>query len=348
MQRIEFKPAEGLRFQPIEIPFYEEVPAFEPPDHTTMEAHFKEEARRSDLITWTDGANTQLTGIFPHQGEEAFFGYWETKEEATNAEAFAALEAEARQRGYQRLVGPLNGSTFQRYRLKLKESSWPYFNQEPINPLHYPKWLRQLGYSEHLLYESRHIGEQAVKMLYNFKASFIATLEEVPYRILSIDAALWEARLPEIHRLVDKIFSENPYYRPMDLATFKRRFDLNFVAMLCPYCSSFFEDPETGDLVAMSFSYPNYAPLGQQERYQFEKDFPRLKDPCLLIKSIGVHPDHRQKGLMNYLAAHGMRHFLEHYRTAMFCLMRSDNVSLRFTNPLPYEKAGYALFAKTL
>jgi ribosomal protein S18 acetylase RimI-like enzyme len=348
MDKFNYRKGQKVPFTPIVIPFYENIKGYKQVQQSHIQQVFGEESKRCESMFLTDHDTTHLAGIFPHAGEEAFFGFWETKDRKVNREAFELLEESAKERGYVKLTGPLNFNTFHSYRLKLGTPSWKYFTHEPVNPLYYPDWLQKLGYEEHMKYESRKLEEEAVQMVYQMKSTFLETLKDLPYNILEITKELWQQRIKEIYHLVDVIFGENPYYQQISFEHFRDQYNLDFVAMLCPYCSSFFEDPESGKLVAMSFSYPDYSQLGVQEKYSFEADFDRLEDPCLLIKSIGVHPAHRNKGLMNYLAAHGMQNFLDHYKTAMFCLMRSDNVSLSYTEPLPYERAEYALFSKIL
>ena len=129
---------------------------------------FRAEAARNDIIMLTDHATLRVAGIFPHEGREAYFGFWETTDNlAPNREAFAQLAADARRRGYARLLGPFNFSTFQAYRLRLGAApTWGVFDREPDNPPHYPVLLARLGFSSTLTFESRLIRADTIPEAY--------------------------------------------------------------------------------------------------------------------------------------------------------------------------------------
>jgi len=82
--------------------------------------------------------------------------------------------------------------------------------------------------------------------------------------------------------------------------------------------------------------------------YNFKEHYPLLKRKTFLVKTVGVHPDFRQRKLSQYLAAYGMMRLSKLYEDAIFCLMRSDNTSNYFTARYEKEVAHYALFGKEL
>jgi hypothetical protein len=312
---------------------------------------FRAEAERNDIVIFTDHAGLRVTGIFPHEGTEAYFGFWETTDDlALNQEAFALLGAEAKRRGYARLVGPLNFSTFQPYRLRLGAApSWGRFDREPINPPYYPALLAQLGFAPTLTFESRLLRPDAIPEAYGRKADLLAAFQQIPFELIPLNPETWGRYETELYELVDRIFSANPAYRRIPPAQFRRLYNARFAAGLCPHTSVLFRDKLTGQLVALSFCQPNYAPLHLGlTPPDFARDYPRLPQRTLLAKTVGVHPDFRNQQLMNYLGAYGMMRFREFYDQIIFCLMRSDNFSRHFTDGLPAEKTTYALFSQNL
>ena len=313
---------------------------------------FQAEALRNDIFLLTDHATLRVVGIFPHGGREAYFGFWETTDDLTlNREAFAQLAAEARRRGYARLLGPLNFSTFQAYRLRLGAApSWGVFDREPGHPPYYPVLLAQLGFAPSLTFESRLIRADTVPEAYGRKADLLAAFQQIPFDLIPLNPATWQQHETELHALVDRIFSANPAYRRIPPAQFRRLYNAGFAAGLCPHTSVLFRDRPTGQLVALSFCQPNYAPLrlGATTVPDFARDYPRLPRKTLLAKTVGVHPDFRQQQLMSYLGAYGMMRFREFYEEIIFCLMRSDNFSRHFTDGLPAEVAQYTLFGREL
>lgn len=337
-----------------EIPprVYAADPLQPPEDRAQVEALFREESTRHDVTLLTDHRHLRLVGIFPHdEPETAFFGFWETtNDDALNRAAFARLTDDARRRGRQYLVGPLNFNTFQSYRLRLGGvPSWGRFDREPAQPAYYPALLDGLGFRVRQTFESRLIRPEAVPLAFGQKAALLEALAQIPFDFIPLHADSWRAHEADLFALVQAIFSANPGYRPVSFAQFRRLYHPDYAAGLCPQTSVLFRDRASGRLAALSWCLPNYAPLGLgTELPVFERDFPRLPEKILLAKTVGVHPDFRRRGLMNFLGAYGMVHFRERYEKVIFCLMRSDNASLHFSDSLPHETARYGLFEQAL
>lgn len=328
---------------------YEALPFRPDDDPEVVREVFRMEATRNETILYTDHASLRLVGIFPHGSAEAYFGFWETEEALPpNREAFARLEADARQRGREVVTGPLHFNTFGRYRLRLNEPSWGMFDREPVNPAYYPALLGQLGYAVRSTFESRLIRKETVPDVYVDKGGLLAALGAIPFEFIPLDEAAWVRYEDEIAELVHQVFSANPAYKPVSREQFALLYNRRFAAKLCPHSSVLFRDKASGKLAAMSFCHPNYhalpgPPGGTPD---FARDFPDLPRKVLLAKSVGVHPAFRRQGLMACLGAYAMLSFRELYDEVIFCLMRSDNFSLHFTNDYPFEAAQYALYHK--
>ena len=301
-----------------------------------------------DAVLYTDHRTVRLLGIFPKAGDTAYFACWEATDPATNRLAFEAFEHEAAERKVQRIRGPLTFNTFHRYRLRLQIPSWTMFDREPVNPPEYVGWLAERHYAPVLHFESRMMRSAHMPQLYESKEQYLETLTDLPFRYLPLTPETWAARTPEIFALVDAIFSQNPGYRSISFAQFDQLYGPDFAQKLCPHSSVLLEDLGSRQLIGLSFCLPNYRPLPLRTKPTFARDYSRLAHKTLLIKSVGIHPDFRRRGLMTYLGAYCMQTFTAHYQDAIFCLMRADNPSLRFTDDLPYEKCSYALFEKVL
>jgi hypothetical protein len=336
--RIGAKPYEGLSFKPEE-------------DTVFTRQLFKMEAERNEILIFSDEDKLRLVGIFPKGGEEAFFGFWETSnDKVLNQEAFSLLEKEAKLRGFKQLVGPMNFNTFHNYRLRLGEPAWQMFDREPVNPAYYPALLTQMGFEVRTTFESRLVEKETVPAVYLDKQQFLDELKKISFDFIPVNAETWTEYEDEIFELVHVIFSKNPAYKPVSKEQFRLLYNADFAAKLCPHSSVLFRDQTSGRLAALSFCPPNYNSLHLPPEVSpvFENDFPKLKKKTLLAKTVGVHPDFRQQGLMSYLAAYAMYSFRELYEEVLFCLMRSDNFSTHFTNGLPYESVQYALYQKQL
>jgi hypothetical protein len=223
------------------------------------------------------------------------------------------------------------------------------FDREPLNPAYYPELLTALGFTPTLTFESRLIRPDAVPLAYSNKATLLAALQQLPFDFIPLNADTWREHETELFKLVDRIFSGNPAYRSISPAQFRRLYNAEYAAKLCPHTSVLFREKASSRLVALSFCHPNYASLHLGATpANFARDYPRLTERTLLAKTVGVHPDFRNQQLMNYLGAYGMMSFRELYDQIIFCLMRSDNFSRHFTDDLPFEVAQYALFGQDL
>lgn len=246
------------------------------------------------------------------------------------------------------MEGPKNFNTFHDYRLRTSAASWHQFTREPVNPLYYPELLEGVGYTLDFQYESRLISCSVVPAVYGTKQDLVREVKSLPYDFIPLTRAGWLQYASAIYDLVGKIFGMNPGYLAVSAAEFELLYNADYAEMLCPYSSVLVAEKDGGRPVAISLCYPNYAELKLTERAVFVRDYPLLKHRTLLAKTQGVHPDYRKQGLMNYLGAYGMLSFKEHYDECIFCLMRDDNPSLRFTEPFAYEKAEYGFYGKGL
>jgi hypothetical protein len=330
---------------------YEALPFSLPEDKLTIQKLFAIEAERNQIVIYTDHESVRLVGIFPVDDSTALFGFWETaNDETLTHQAFQLLEKDAQAKGRSRLIGPINFNTFHNYRLRTGDvPGWIMFDREPVNPTYYPFLLAQQGFVTRASFESRLIPKKNIPDVYIDKALLLQELKKIPFDFIALNEDSWQQFEDGIFELVQAIFSENPMYRQVSHQQFKLLYNQQFARKLCPYSSVIFRDQASGTLAAISMCHPNYQLMDRGiTQPVFERDFQKLSHKILLAKTVGVHPQYRQQGLMNYMGAYGMLSFREYYDEVLFCLMRSDNFSLHFTDNLTYEAAKYVLFEKSI
>ncbi len=310
---------------------------------------FLMEQERNEIIIYTNHHNVRLVGIFPENEEIAYFGFWESvNEENSHLQAFHMLQSDALERQKKSIIVPINFNTYHAYRLRLGESpSWNIFDREPANPDFYAHLLQQSGFEVKSIFESRMIRKKHIKDVYIDKEMLLNEISKIPFNFIPINPENWKKYQHEIYGLIEAIFSENPFYKSISFEQFKLYYNEAFAKKLCPHSSVIFQDKVTGDLASISICHPNYTSLTTQKP-EFDRDFESLHQKILLAKTVGVHPNYRKKGLMNFMGAYGMLSFTSFYEEVIFCLMRSDNHSLHFTDSLNYEVAKYALYEKKL
>ena len=304
-----------------------------------------------EIIFYTDHWNLRLAGLFPKDGgDTAYFGFWETAGVLLpNQLAFDQLLQDAAGRGFRVVQGPLHFSTYFRYRLRLGAvPSWRQFNREPVNPPYYPSLLEQLGFQPALRFESRRLRAADVPQVYERRRMVQEQLLHSPFEFIALTPGTWQALEDEIFALVQQVFSQNPAYRAVGKEQFRLLYNEAYAEGLCPHTSVLFRHRESEQLAALSLCQPNYHALGRAVSAHpvFTRDYPRLTSRTLLAKTVGVHPDFRGQGLQALLAAYAMQEFRAYYDDVIFCLMRAENLSLRFTKDVPVEVAHYALFER--
>jgi hypothetical protein len=351
IKRVTYTKALPANFFEIPKSIYASLPFSLSEDKQAIATLFEQESERHEIVIYTDDQNLRLVGIFPKDSNQCFFGFWETTDELDrNGYAFQVLLEDAQRMGKHELIGPLNFTTYQSYRVRLGNPSWIWFDKEPVNPSYYPDLLTKLGFNKHLLFESRMIREADIPKVYDSKHDLLERFKEQSFECIPLTPEAWQKHHMEIFELIHVIFSANPLYRAISYAQFSSMYNTAFASLLCPHSSVLFRDKKRGQLIAFSFCHPKYAGqnLPGDGKYIYERDFAGLKEKTLLVKSIGVHPEFRELGLMNALGIYAMLSFRDLYKHVIFCLTRNDNVSNNFTNNLPYEKVAYALFSRKI
>jgi GNAT superfamily N-acetyltransferase len=290
----------------------------------------------------------------------AFFGYWESAGDAeADALTMRKAEAWARQRGARLLLGPINFSTFGSYRVRLSaEPGGVPFPGEPYNPPDYPAMLERLGFTVRERYLTQ-VGPFPRERCTESRATYEALRAE-GYTFQCLTPALWLSRLGELHTLIDLTFRGNLAYTPVDDITFSRSFGSAFIGRACSNSSTLALAPN-GAIAGFFLVCPHYGPLLVQgtgcERVtvgslDYARHAPMLAErgPMhAIVKTVGVHPHHQRKGVMNALAvAMCERGALERYTTWYGALIRQDNVSRRFAEGHTAAERWYALYGKHL
>ncbi len=213
-------------------------------------------------------------------GVTGFVGWYE----ATDGEAGTNLLREAvaalYRSGADRVIGPLDGSTWQRYRLLVPDEGASVeieapFLGEPTNPAEYPLHFAAAGFEPHLEYESRIVDRPAASPE---AAAARERLRERGIRVEGIDPSSFDRTVEEIHRLTHLAFAENPYFTPLDPAAFCAMYAA-VRPLVDPALVRLARDAD-GRLLGFVFAYLDpYAP------------------DRVVLKTLATHPDARGLGL---------------------------------------------------
>ncbi len=291
----------------------------------------------------------------------AFFGYWETLgDAAANAAVFERAAGWAVAHGAQDLYGPIDFSTYGRYRLRTSaEPGAVTFQDEPYNPESYPGLLEGAGFEVVYTYLSQQSSPDAMTGRRDQKRQLFDSLRAAGYRHEPLSVPLWLDRLRELHALIDDTFSANFAYTPLSWETFQARCGAAFVRRACPHTSSITLAAD-GGVAAFCLTYPHYGPVITQGAgaarvptgaLDFETHWPAAESHNprgLLVKTLGVHPDHRRRGLSDASVVYALDRALGRYDTAYAALVRSDNATRRFSGGQHAAERWYALYRRRL
>ncbi len=291
----------------------------------------------------------------------AFFGYWEGSDNTANhRDLFQQAEDWARQQGAQQVLGPINLSTFNAYRVRLNHFDSGAFPGEPYNPPYYAELLEQLGYRKEKTFHSW-LGplEGRVAALSALMEPVREQLESEGLTFSLLTPEIWLDRLDAFYDYVDQIFGNNYAYTGIRREAFIQSYGPALAKRLCPNCSVLVTHQD--DSIAGFFlGFPDYGPISRAVKGQIRpiselgyEDFLNYDGRRLMLgKSGGVHPDYRQKGLFGLMAYLMMKWGGELYNWAGAVMVREDNPSAR-TGQLVFNQADdqrrdYALYLKEL
>ncbi|MDD2867064.1 hypothetical protein [Neomegalonema sp.] len=206
-----------------------------------------------DEIFRNDGASAVLHRDAPpfEERRAAAVGRWRCLDPVSGADLLNQMARQAAGEGFRALVGPMNGDTWGAYRLVTETDGSPPFPLEPVNGLEDLTAFRVAGFSSIADYVSTRL---ALDRLSAFAP------EEGEIRDPALRLRFWDGKEPEallgrLHALSLKAFARNPFFRPIDRASFSAHY-----APIMPLVDPRFVIlAEKGpDLVGFLFGYPNF------------------------------------------------------------------------------------------
>ena len=274
-----------------------------------------------------------------------FFGYWEAAPDQERAQRalFEQAARWAKAHGLRRLYGPIQFSTYGRYRLRTwAEPQAQTFLGEPYNPPDYGPQLQALGLTRAQGYVTQISDHATLRQVIDQKLTLAQAMHERGYTSHALTPQLWLSRLPELHAMIDAIFGGNFAYTPLSFEAFARACGEPFVARADPQASVMITDPD-GALAAFLLVYPDYSPLlvraagadrVHPDALRYEQHAAAAAAhgaDAAIFKTVGVHPAHRRQGIMDALSASSMVGCQQRYARLIGALIREDNPSRNFS-----------------
>lgn len=223
-----------------------------------------------------------LTGA---PGASGLVGHYAARDARAGVALLLDAAAHLRHAGAQRVLGPMNGSTWGRYRLALPHAGHgveePMFLGEPENPPGYHAHFLGAGFESTAFYESRITEDIGISN--PAAAAGEAFVASQGVRIAALDLSRFDDELRDLHALSTRAFADNLYYSPIDAAAFDALYR-PMQALIDPQLVLLARDSRSR-LVAYVFAYVD--PLGRRNGEPYR----------LIVKTLATDPDWRGRGL---------------------------------------------------
>ncbi len=230
-------------------------------------------------------------------------------------------------------IGPMDGSTWRRYRFVIERGPEPPFFLEPDNPDAYPRQFEAAGFRTLATYTSA-LNDDLSRDDPSLEPT-LARFTGLGTRIGPIDVSAADAELRKIFALSLASFSRNYLYTPIGEAEFLEA-NRRLLPVLRPELVLLAEN--SGALAGFLFALPDVLESKRTGRTS-----------TVIIKTVAVAQGRRHAGLGRLLVAlaHREAHRLGFTR-AIHALMHEDNVSRNISRRSAATMRRYALFAKSL
>jgi len=260
-------------------------------------------------------------------------GHYAARDAAAGGRLLDRACRELARRGCSVAVGPMDGSTWRRYRLVTERGGEPTFFLEPDNPDDWPDHFLALGFQPIAQYVSAvnsDLGREDPRV-----SRIAERLSAQRIRIRPLDPRHAEDDLRRIYAVSAVSFRDNFLYTPIAEADFLGQYR----ALLPALRPELVLIAETADQpVGFIFAVPD---LKQAERGR--------PIDTVVVKTLAVLPERAHAGLGSLLLAvcQGMARRLG-YTRAIHALMHEQNVSRNLSRRYAQPMRRYALFGKAL
>jgi GNAT superfamily N-acetyltransferase len=278
------------------------------------------------LLAWNGGipvarlAFAVAADLHGAPGLTGLIGHYESTDPAAAAVLLRDAAVRLRQERVDRILGPMNGSTWARYRLALPpepgEPDEPPFLSEPTNPPDYPADFEAAGFRVAATYESAIVDDLSQADPRRDELAERARARGAAVRPL--DAARFEDELRGIYELSVAAFARNLFYSPIGWDEFRARY-APLRPLLDPDLVRLAEDAD-GGLLGFVFAFPDALTMegGRPTR--------------VVLKTLATAPAARGLGLGTFLTDEVRRIAREKgYRSVIHALMQADNESIRIS-----------------
>jgi L-amino acid N-acyltransferase YncA len=259
-----------------------------------------------------------------------FIGHYAATSLRAGVELLELALAELKRKGCNYVIGPIDGSTWKRYRLITESCGEPLFALEPVNPMSWNNHFQLCGFGSIKTYGSSL--NKDLKSKDPELKTIKSRMSKQGVRLRSLDTENLQHDLEGIHRVTMDAMRDNFLFSPVDKATFLKE-QMKLTALADPELVVVAE--KAGKIVGYLFSYPDRPCLEVPQR--------------LIMKTIARDPDEKLKGLGRLLfqETHA-RAYEKGFREAIHALYATGNTASEICHFYGEQIRSYALYGKAV
>lgn len=270
----------------------------------------------------------------PHPGHRVgVIGHYAVRDRTAAHALLQDACRQLREHGCTLAVGPMDGTTWRRYRFIVDRGSEPVFFLEPDNPDEWPAHFLVEGFEPLARYTSALNPDLTQQDDRAERAA--ARMAEYGIRIRALDPSAMERELHRLYALSVISFRHNFLYTPITEEEFTEQYRL-ILPFVRPELVLMAE--EDGDLVGFLFALPDLLQARRGDNVD-----------TIIFKTVAVLPTRSHAGLGSLLVSrcHAVARDLG-YRRAIHALMHEANNSRNISSRTAKTIRQYALFARDL
>jgi hypothetical protein len=270
-------------------------------------------------------------------GSTAYLGFFECPDDQAVAdELFGWARETAGRAGCREILGPVDASFWNRYRMKTDAFDQSAYFGEPRNPDYYPRLWERAGFSVVQRYSST-IFPVVPRGYRNPRlTSRLEWARDNGFRVESLRMREWDDVFPRVHALIMELYADMPVFQPLDLDGFAAVFGKLRLAA----------DPELitlawqgSELAAFSIVLPDFADLANPLRLLWRKHHYR--------RVVAAYMGAAVPGLGSALAARLLAQAAERGLGFVGSLMADGKPTAQYANDLVAARQHYALYGSS-
>lgn len=249
------------------------------------------------FLIYNDSKAVGRFAITTYQNDDtAYLGFYECIDDDGTAKfLFNEAVSFCKKNGYKKIVGPVDGSFWQKYRLKINMFDKLPYTGEPYNKSYYLKQFTDNGFTVSEHYTSNHF--RAIDESYGnekFEERF-KTFVDSGYRIESPADEDFSQVIDEVYDMIMNLYSDFPIFKPLSIEDFREIYGSYKLIMNMSMTKIAYYNDKT---VGFYISIPDYNNLVYHiNLFNFSKIMKIKKSPKQYVMLyMGVRPEHRGLG----------------------------------------------------